>query len=135
MIDHCNLIAAPIATVALGRSMSAGAVLLACGVKGQRYIAEHAYTMIHEIQTFLVGNSATIENDGQFMKRLNDRLMGILAKNTGNSAKEIKAIFRGGDGEEGRPEAYMDATESVAFGLADKILDKETFKRLFGARA
>jgi len=134
MIDHINLIAAPVATIALGRAMSAGAFLLSCGVTGRRYVAENAQIMIHEIQSGVAGNAATIENDVEYMKRLNDRALGILAKNCGKTLEEVKSLFRGGRDKPGRPEVYLSASEAVDFGIADKILDKEAFKRLLGAR-
>lgn len=103
-------------TVASGKAMSCGAILLSHG--DYRFCGRHARTMIHEIQAMACGNARTVENDALEIKRLNKRVMEILARNCKmKNYKELKERFNDKDADE----LWMDAEESLKFGLVDYI--------------
>ena len=128
MADHLALIDAPVVTIALGKAMSAGAALLSCGNKGSRYIYESAEILVHESLGGIYGNMAEIENKVKSYKRLNDRYLQMVSKNCGKKLAEVKEILR--EKGDGANDLYLNAQEAIDFGLADKILDKETYKSL-----
>jgi len=61
MIDIIENSDKPCATICVGKAMSCGAVLLACGEKGHRYISKNATVMIHDVSSFSEGKSEEID--------------------------------------------------------------------------
>jgi ATP-dependent Clp protease, protease subunit len=91
------------------------AVLLAAGQKGRRYILPHSKTMIHEplIAGGVGGSATSIKTISNSILETKDIVNTILAKYTGKSVDEIN--------EATAFDNYMNAEESVAFGLCDAI--------------
>ena len=58
MIEEIKSAKIPVATIARGKAMSCGAVLLSCGAEGQRYMSANAIVMIHDVAS---GNWGKIE--------------------------------------------------------------------------
>ena len=100
----------------MGSAASMAAVLFASGEKGHRHILPHAEVMIHEpLISGGVGGSATSIN------RVSDHILEtkriinqILADHTGKDLDEIN--------EATSFDNFMNAEESVAFGLCDDIV-------------
>lgn len=109
-----------IRTCCIGAAMSAGAVLLSSGAKGQRYILKYSRVMIHEVSGFSFGNISDIENEVEEARRMNELVMGILAENCGVSLDDLISELRG---EDGAREHYFDPAGAVAFGMADKVIE------------
>lgn len=117
--DVIQMISAPVRTVCIGKCYSAGAILLAAGTKGERYIMPHAEVMLHKIQCgFPLINKTQIDHESymSFLKTVNDRIMRMISKHTGQPLKKIKEDFLGSR------ELFLDAKQTIAYGLADKIL-------------
>ena len=89
--DAMQLVKSNVKTICIGRCSSMAAVLLSGGTKGKRYITPNSEVMIHE------------------------RLMKILADNTGKSIKQIKKDTLLKD-------KWFNAEEAIKYGLVDKIL-------------
>ena len=98
-----------------GMAASMGAVILAGGQKGRRFILPHSRCMIHEplISGGFGGSASSIKKTSDSILETKNILNGILAKHTGRSLKEID--------EATSYDNYLNAKEAVEFGLADAI--------------
>ena len=63
MISDINHSDIPVATIAQGKAMSCGAVLLTCGAPGLRFMDEHATVMIHDVSSMSWGKVEEIKAD------------------------------------------------------------------------
>lgn len=117
MVETMDEIPNPMVTVAVGKAMSCGAVLLSCG--NVRFCGKHARIMIHEMSGGTHGDVHDMNADAEEMKRLNRYFMGILAKNCGikGGYDSLRKIIKGQDGRD----TYMDAKAALAFGIVDAI--------------
>lgn len=106
---------APIYMYCTGMAASMAAVILAGGQKGRRFILPHSKTMIHEplIGGGVGGSATSIRNISENILKTKAILNGILAKHTGKTLEEID--------EATSSDHYMDAEESLAFGICDAI--------------
>lgn len=95
---------------------SIAAILLAGGQKGRRYILPHAKTMIHEplISNGVGGSATSIKNISDSILETKRLVNSILVKHTGKTEEEIDAATSFDN--------YMNATESIEFGLCDKVV-------------
>lgn len=82
MLDIMRSSTKPISTIALGKAMSCGAVLLSEGTKGYRFAGEFADIMIHEVSSGESGKTSDLKNGITQTKRLNTLLMNRLGLNT-----------------------------------------------------
>jgi len=103
-------------TVAVGKAMSCGAILLSHG--DGRFCEKYARVMVHEISCGTYGNIKTLVNDTKEAVRLNKLLMELLAKNCGmKSYEELKQRLKENDADE----IWMSAEDAKAFGIVDQI--------------
>ncbi len=116
--DIIQGIETPVNMYCLGNAASMAAVLLASGQKGRRFILPHSKTMIHEpLITGGVGGSATsIRTISNSILETKQLINEILAKHTGRTIEEID--------EATKFDNYMNATESIAFGLCDEVVER-----------
>lgn len=92
------------------------AVLFAAGDK--REILPHARVMIHDplISGGIGGSAIAVYSRSQDLMKTREVTGKILAKHTGKTLEEIY--------EKTATDTYFDADGAVAFGLADRIIDK-----------
>ena len=104
--------------ICAGMAASMGAVLLAGGQNGHRYILPHSKVMIHEplLAGGLGGSATSIKNISDSILETREIVNGILAKHTGKKLKEIDKATSFDN--------YMNAKEAVEFGLCDKVIDR-----------
>lgn len=108
----------PIATVAIGKAMSCGAILLTCGTKGLRFAGEHSVILIHEVFSHQWGKTQDVLTETTQVNKLNDKLLEILAKNTKfKSITHIKTLLK----KRSNTDWYMTADEALEWGLIDEI--------------
>ncbi|HEX4047634.1 MAG TPA: ATP-dependent Clp protease proteolytic subunit [Elusimicrobiota bacterium] len=115
--DTMQFVRAPISTLCMGMAMSFGAVLLAAGTKGKRYILPHSRVMIHQplIRGGGMGGQETdIRIEGREMASHRRRLSEILALHCGQPYEKVDADVE--------RNYYMSADEAVAYGLVDQVL-------------
>ena len=105
----------PINIYCTGRAASMGAVILAGGQKGRRFILPHSKCMIHEplIQGGVGGSASSIKKTAESILETRSVTNGILAKHTGKTVEEID--------EATSFDNYMNAEEAIRFGLCDEI--------------
>ena len=117
MIDIIESSEKPCATICVGKAMSCGAVLLACGEKGHRYVSKNATIMIHDVSSFSEGKSEEIKSDAAETDRLQKMFYKLLDKECERKDGYFdKLVFN-----KGRSNLYLDAEQCVKHGLADEI--------------
>jgi ATP-dependent Clp protease protease subunit len=115
MLSAIDSVPNKIVTVALGKAMSAGAMLLAYG--DLRYASPHASLMIHEISAGTVGHIDDINVQHKNIADLNEYIMKLFAKSCkikGGYASLKKTLAKVRD-------LYLSPREAVKFGLVDRI--------------
>ena len=115
--DTMQFVRAPISTLCMGMAMSFGAVLLAAGTKGKRYILSNSRVMIHQPLIRgdgMGGQESDIRIEGREMASNRRRLSEILALHCGQPFAKVDADVE--------RNYYMSGAEAVAYGLVDKVL-------------
>lgn len=116
--DTMQYIKAPITTICIGMAMSFGAVLLAAGTKGKRYVLPHSRVMIHQPLIYgggIGGQVTEIEIETKELILTKDKLTEILAKHCGQPKEKVRA-----DCERN---FYLSAEEAKAYGLVDHVIE------------
>ena len=98
-----------------GMAASMGAIILAVGQKGHRFILPHSKVMIHEplIDGGIGGSATSIKKTADSIIETRSITNGILAKHTGKSIKQIDKATSFDN--------FMNAKEAVEFGICDEI--------------
>lgn len=128
LYDTIKFLPCPVHTIALGKVMSAGVLLLASGVKGKRLIGRSARIMIHPISGGLYGNVFEAMNEVKEHTRLQNLMTDALLKETKMSREEIEKIMKAGH------DYYLTPEEAIKMGIVDgyvgdSALDIETNKK------
>ncbi len=113
--DTMNFVKSDVSTICIGMSASMAAFILACGVKGKRYILPNSEVMIHQPLGGTQGQASDIKIATDRIIKLKHRINSILAKQTGQSLKKITS-----DTER---DYFMNSNEALKYGLVDKIID------------
>lgn len=105
----------PINMYCTGMAASMGAVILAGGQKGRRYILPHSRVMIHEplIAGGMGGSASSIKKTADSILETKAIINGILAEHTGKSVEEIDRATSFDN--------FLNAEEAIDFGLCDEI--------------
>ncbi|MBN2695772.1 ATP-dependent Clp endopeptidase proteolytic subunit ClpP [bacterium] len=114
--DTMQLISAPVSTICVGQAASMGAVLLAAGEPGRRFVLPHSRVMIHQPLGGFRGQATDIEIHAKEILLMKDMLNGILSKHTKQSIEQIK--------KDTERDNFMDAQTAVAYGLVDSVIQK-----------
>lgn len=99
----------------IGMAASMGALILACGQKGRRFILPHSKVMIHEplIAEGMGGSATSIQKTAEYILETKAVTNGILAAHTGKTIEEINKATS--------YDHIMNAEEAVEFGICDEI--------------
>lgn len=114
--DTMQMISSPVSTICMGMAASMGSILLSGGKKGKRSIYPNGQVMIHQPSGGGQGTSADLEIMAEQMIKTKALGANILAKNCGQTYEKIMKDFD--------RDYWMDANESVAYGIVDNILKK-----------
>jgi ATP-dependent Clp protease protease subunit len=114
--DTMQFIKPDVSTICIGMAASMGAVLLAGGAKGKRFMLPNSRAMIHQPSGGYQGQASDIHIQAQEILKIRVRLNEILARHTGQTVEKIAL-----DSER---DNFMSPTEAIAYGLVDKLLDK-----------
>jgi ATP-dependent Clp protease, protease subunit len=117
MLDLINSSKLPVATIGMGKIMSAGSFLLACGTKGYRYISPYASVMIHEGSTFANGKNSDLQSSAKEIERVNNLLMRILDNKCGKEPGYWMSVLK----ENKNADFYLTAEQALDCGLVDHI--------------
>ena len=113
LYDTMQFLTSPVATYCIGRAYSGGAVLLASGQKGKRYILPHAKVMIHQPYGGVTGQAADIKIQAEQIIKMKKGLNEILANHTGQPYDTVA--------KDAERDKYFDAEEAKAYGLVDEV--------------
>jgi ATP-dependent Clp protease protease subunit len=116
LYDTIKFLPCPVNTIALGKVMSAGVLLLAAGTKGKRMIGASARIMLHPIAGGAEGNVFEVISESKEQKRIQKQLVTAFIKETNISKSKIDRIMGIGHN------VYMMPSEAIALGIVDKII-------------
>jgi ATP-dependent Clp protease protease subunit len=114
--DAIKSVTSPVSTICTGLAASMGSILLSAGEKGRRFTLPHARVMIHQPSGGAGGTAADIEI--QMEEIIKTKRIGaeILAENCGQTVEKVMQDFN--------RDYWMNAQESVEYGIVDGVLDK-----------
>ncbi len=113
LYDTIKFLPCPVHTIALGKVMSAGVLLLASGVKGKRLIGRSARIMIHPVSGGLYGNVFEAINEVKEHERLQLLMSQALQRETKMSQEEIDKMMKAGH------DCYITPEEAIRLGIVD----------------
>ncbi|MCC7145057.1 MAG: ATP-dependent Clp protease proteolytic subunit [Phycisphaeraceae bacterium] len=114
--DTMRFLSCDVATYCIGKAMSGGALVLASGAKGKRYILPHAKVMIHQPYGGVFGQTTDVKIQAEEILKSKRQLNEILAEHTGKPLEQVEK-----DSERDR---YFSAQEAKEYGLVDEVLGK-----------
>jgi len=116
--DTMQFVRCDVATYCVGQAASMGAVLLAAGAPKKRFLLPNSRVLVHQphVMGVLEGPATDLDIEAREILRTRARLNEILAHHTG---QEIAKIEKDSDRN-----LWLDAEESVSYGLADQILQR-----------
>ena len=114
IMDTMNYIKSDVSTICVGLAASMAAFLLSCGKVGKRYILPNAEVMIHQPLGGASGQATEIKIVAERIIKIKDKLNKILANNTNQDIEKIQ--------KDTERDYYMDANETLEYGIVDKII-------------
>lgn len=113
--DTMQYVQSPVMTICVGMAASMAAVLLAAGTAGKRIVLPNSIVLLHQVMGGAEGQAVDVEIQARHILKTRERINQILADHTG---KPIDQIAKDTDRD-----FYLDAGQSVEYGVADRILD------------
>lgn len=112
--DTINYIKSEVSTICIGIAASMAAFLLSSGKKGKRYCLPNGEVMIHQPLGGAQGQATEIKIAAERILKLKNKLNHLLAENTNQDLEKIE--------HDTERDCFLDAKESLEYGLVDKIL-------------
>lgn len=116
IIDTMDYIEPDVQTIGIGLQASMGAMLLACGAKGKRFVLPNARVMIHQPSSGTEGKITDQEialKEGILLKK---KLAEIFAERTGKSLKQVERDMD--------RDNWMSAQEALEYGIIDGVIER-----------
>lgn len=114
--DTMQYIKPRISTICMGQAASMGAVLLAAGEKGKRFVLPHSSILIHQPMGGVKGQATEISIHAKEILRLREELNGILSRHTGQQIDKIQ--------KDTERDFFMDGTQAIEYGIVDEVIVK-----------
>jgi len=114
--DTMQFIDCDVCTYCVGLAASGGAIVLAGGTKGKRFVLPHSKVMIHQPYGEVGGQVSDIEIQAKDILDTRQTLNEILSSHTG---QPIEIIAKDTDRDR-----FMTAEEAVKYGLVDEVLKR-----------
>jgi len=105
---------ADISTICIGIAASMGAVLLAAGKKGKRFVLPNSDILLHQVMGAGEGPAIEVEIAARHIVKIKDRLNQILAKHTGQPITRIE--------KDTDRDFWLSAEEAKIYGLIDEVI-------------
>ena len=126
--DTMQFIRPDVATYVMGQACSMGSFLAQSGAAGKRFVLPEARTMIHRVSSGTPGTRGTVhvqelefedaKRSFEESKRINERLTELYVKHN-TAGKTYDQLY-----EAMKFDTFLSAKEAVAYGLADKVIEK-----------
>jgi len=114
--DTMQYVKSDVSTICVGMAASMGAVLLASGAKGKRFVLPNSEVMIHQVMGGFEGQASDIKIRAERILKIKDDLNKILAKHTGQKISRVE--------QDTDRDHFMSAEEAKKYGIVDKIIAK-----------
>ncbi|MEI6806085.1 MAG: ATP-dependent Clp endopeptidase proteolytic subunit ClpP [Myxococcaceae bacterium] len=112
--DAMQYVRCDVSTVCVGQAASMGAVLLAAGTKGKRFILPHSRVMIHQPLGGAQGQATDIEIQAREILKCKRTLNDIIVRHTGKPFEQVeKDMDR---------DFFLGAEQAIEYGLVDKVV-------------
>jgi ATP-dependent Clp protease, protease subunit len=116
--DTMQFIRPDVSTIVMGQACSMGSFLAQAGAPGKRLMLPHARHMIHQPSGGARGMQSDIEIQYQEITKMKTMLTELYVKH--NTAGKTYADFE----KDMDRDTFMSASEALAYGLVDRIIDK-----------
>ena len=110
---------ARITTRCYGYTASAATIIAQAANEGCREISTNAMYLIHKSTCAIEGNSSSLDARAELLRKTDERLAHLYAMHSGREVEHFVELMAENNGE-GR---WLTAEETVAAGLADRIID------------
>lgn len=117
MVDAINSSSKPVATICIGKAMSCGALLLACGHENLRFATENSTIMIHDISKSTFGKIEEIKSSACQADLLQKKIMKLLDDSCGKK----EGYFQGLIHDKHHADWFLSPEECLEHGIIDKI--------------
>lgn len=114
ILDTMNFIRPDVSTIVMGQACSMGSLLASSGAKGKRYMLPNSRHLIHQPLGGASGQASDIQIQAKEILRMKQQLTEIYVNNTGKSYEQLERDMD--------RDNIMTPEESIAYGLADKIV-------------
>jgi ATP-dependent Clp protease protease subunit len=113
--DAMQYVKPDVQTYAVGMAMSAGALVLAAGAAGKRFVLPNAKVMIHQGRASSSGQPADIQIAAREILDMTRRMAEIISRHSG---QDVDQVLRDIDRDR-----FMTPEEAVEYGLIDAIME------------
>ncbi len=117
MIAEIKSASLPIMTIAQGKAMSCGAVLLTFGHEGMRFMDPNATVMIHDVSSGMIGKVEDLKVGAKEADRLNEKIFKMMARNCGQPDDYFLEKLK----ENSRADMYLEAQQCVDDNLVQHL--------------
>lgn len=124
LYDTIKVLPCPVHTIALGKVMSAGVLLLAAGEKGKRLIGRSARIMMHPVSGGVYGNVFEVLHETKEHRRLHDLMVSALEDETKMKRADIQQIMKAGH------DFYITAEDAIKLGIVDRVIGDKRSKKV-----
>lgn len=114
--DAMQYVKPDVSTFCVGLAASMGAVLLAAGAKGKRYVLPNSEILLHQVMGEAGGQAVEIEISAKHIIKIKDKLNEILVKHTGQSLAKVE--------RDTDRDFYMSPEEAKTYGIVDEIIKR-----------
>jgi ATP-dependent Clp protease protease subunit len=119
--DVMKYVKPDVQTICVGSAFSMGAILLAAGTKGKRFILPHGKVMLHQPSGGAGGQSSDIQIHAREIVKTKRELNTILAESTDKTIEQVE--------KDTDRDMYMTAQEAVAYGIVDEVFNPGNRKK------
>ena len=117
--DTMQFIKSPVSTIVMGQACSMGSFLSQAGEPGKRLVLPNSRTMIHQPSGGAGGQATDMQIQVDEILKMKKNLTQIYVKHNsaGKTYEELEAAME--------RDNFMSAEEAVAYGLADKVIERK----------
>jgi ATP-dependent Clp protease protease subunit len=112
--DAMQYVKPDVETCCVGMAMSMGALLLAGGAPGKRYVLPNSKVMIHQGSGGFRGTPADIQIAAKEILTMTRRYAEVIAK---HANRDVEEVMRDIDRDR-----FLEPEEAIGYGLADRVL-------------
>jgi len=114
MYDAMQFVKPDVQTYCIGMAMSMGALVLAAGAPGKRYVLPNAKVMIHQGSGGFRGTPADIQIAAREILDMTRRMAEIISRHSG---QDVDDVLRDIDRDR-----FMSPEEAMGYGLVDAVM-------------